>query len=136
MADKNSTEAVIEQDLVLVYVEDKPAFFARVEGFTPDHKPNWWHVELLVLQIPVRLISWILRREQLNGEPFTMGGTPVRIEKVRPPREKTQEGTARQEAESPAPPEDRTDVRKPGAARILTFGGRNREKDSEPPDDA
>ena len=88
---------VRENDIVLVYVDEKPAFFARVEGFTADHKPKWWHVKLLMLTMPLRVVTWVLRLEQINGvEPFTMGGTPIRIEKVvAPPEQATPEMSTR-----------------------------------------
>jgi len=41
-----------EGDLVLVHVEDRPAFFARIECISPDVKLDWYQVTLLVLQVP------------------------------------------------------------------------------------
>lgn len=73
-------------DLVLLYMHDKPLSFARVEDIEPDHKRGWFHVKLLMLQIPVQVITWILRDAYINGEPFTMDGNPMRIEKVILPR--------------------------------------------------
>jgi hypothetical protein len=73
-------------DIVLVYYEDEPAFFARIEDVTPDHKPHWSHVKLLVLQIPIIEIVWILREEYLKGVPFTMGGHTIRMELVTGPQ--------------------------------------------------
>ncbi len=69
-------------DVVLVYFENSPAFFARIEEVSPDVKVGWYHVKLLVLQIPLMTITWILKAEYINGEEFTMGGRPVRLEKV------------------------------------------------------
>ena len=40
-----------EKDLVLIYYEDKPLSFARIEAIEPDHKPSWYHVSLLLLQV-------------------------------------------------------------------------------------
>lgn len=73
---------VVENDNVLVHVEDKPAFFARVEEIAPDIKKGWWRVKLLILQVPVFFTSWILDNDQIRGADFTMNGTPIRIEKV------------------------------------------------------
>lgn len=126
-------DPVIEKDLILVYVDEKPAFFARVEGFTPDHKPNWWQVKLLVLQVPPKVITWILRQPQINGEPFTMGGTPVRIEKVRVHAEepaKLSVATGETDitpAEAPEPTP--VDVSPARQARILSL--ENREKPAQ-----
>jgi len=69
-------------DLILVYIEGIPAFFGRIEDITPDIKPGWWHVHIMVLTIPPGMISWILEKSQINGKDFTMGGVPIRIEKV------------------------------------------------------
>jgi hypothetical protein len=74
-------------DLVLVHMEGNPAFFARVEDITPDFKPQWYQVKLLVLQVPVMVITWILRRAYIDGDEFTMGGRPVRVVKVISPEE-------------------------------------------------
>lgn len=69
-------------DLVSVHIDNKPAFFARIEDITPDVKPGWWQVKLLVLTYPIQIFTWILEESQINGTPFTMGGTPVFLEKV------------------------------------------------------
>jgi hypothetical protein len=74
-------------DLVLVYMEGNPAFFARIEMIRPDLKPEWYQVKLLVLQIPLVVATWILRRAYIDGDEFTMGGRPVRVVKVVSPEE-------------------------------------------------
>jgi len=84
---QHTKKSIIEQDLILIYVEEKPAFFGRVEKITPDVKKNWWRVAMLVLQIPVKIVTWILDDDQIRGADFTMSGIPVRIEKVEVPRE-------------------------------------------------
>jgi hypothetical protein len=76
-----------ENDVVLVYFEDKPLFFARIENISPDVKPDWYHVKLLVLQVPLQVVTWILKDVYINGETFTMGGKRVRMEKVVSPVE-------------------------------------------------
>jgi len=72
-------------DLVLVHIEQNPAFFARIEGITADGKPSWYQVRLMVLAVPSFEITWILREAYINGETFTMEGKPMRIEKLPPP---------------------------------------------------
>ena len=76
-----------ENDLVLIYFEDKPLSFARIEGILPDSKPNWYHVKLMLLQIPLQIVTWILRDVYINGEEFTMNGKRMRLEKVKSPQE-------------------------------------------------
>jgi hypothetical protein len=77
-----------EGELVLVHVEDSPAFFARIECISPDVKPDWYQVTLLVLQVPLVEVTWILKEEYINGGSFTMGGKRVVMERVvAPPKE-------------------------------------------------
>lgn len=79
--------ATIVNDIVLVYLEDSPLFFARVENILPDAKKDWYHIKLLMLQVPLQVVTWILKDEYLNGEPYQMNGKKMRLEKVECPRE-------------------------------------------------
>jgi hypothetical protein len=71
-----------ENDVVLIYFEEQPMVFARIEKITPDAKPEWFQVKLLFFQVPLQAVTWILRPAYINGEPFTMGGKQMRLEKV------------------------------------------------------
>ena len=73
----------IEGDLVLIYHKEKPSVYARIEDIRPDVKKDWYRVTLLFLTIPARTVTWILREEYINGVPYTMGGDPMRLEKVK-----------------------------------------------------
>ncbi|MEA5115320.1 MAG: hypothetical protein VB050_14965 [Geobacteraceae bacterium] len=84
------------QDLVCVHIENNPAFYARIEDISPDVKPGWWQVKLLVLTHPLQVFTWILDESQINGASFTMGGTPVMLERVVPPE--NHDGHAHQES--------------------------------------
>ena len=83
-------------DLVLIHVDNKPGFYARVEEILPDVKPGWWQVKLLVLTFPMQVFTWILDDSQIEGADFTMGGTPLRLENVVSPveLERTEKETA------------------------------------------
>ncbi len=72
----------VENDIVLIYHEDQPVLFARIEEILPDAKPDWYHVQLLMLQVPTQLVTWILRDIYIDGEEFTMNGQRMRLEKV------------------------------------------------------
>lgn len=72
----------VESDIVLIYLEKSPLAFARIESIEPDIKRGWYHVKLLMLQIPLQVVTWILRDAYINGEIFTMGGKEMRLEKV------------------------------------------------------
>ncbi|HIJ80363.1 MAG TPA: hypothetical protein HPP76_01485 [Desulfuromonadales bacterium] len=74
-------------DVVLIHVDNKPGFYARIEEIAPDLKPGWWQVRLLVLTFPLQVFTWILDEFQLEGADFTMGGTPLRLETVVSPVE-------------------------------------------------
>lgn len=87
-------------DLVLVHIDNKPGFFARVEDISVDVKPGWWQVKLLVLTLPMQVYTWVLDESQINGAHFTMGGTPILLEKVVSPLikdEKAEAAPARRE---------------------------------------
>lgn len=87
-------------DIVLIYMEGSPLAFARIESIDPDHKRGWFHVKLLLLQVPLQVVTWILRDAYIDGEIFTMGGKEMRLAKVECPEE---------EIEGDAPPgKDRT----------------------------
>ena len=71
-----------ENDIVLIYFEDQPISFARIEDISPDVKKDWYHVKLLLLQVPLQVVTWILRDIYINGKEFTMEGKKIRLEKV------------------------------------------------------
>ena len=50
-----------ENDVVLIYLEDNPLSFARIEEISSDVKKDWYLVKLLMLQVPVQVATWILR---------------------------------------------------------------------------
>lgn len=106
-------------DLVLVHIDNKPGFYARIEDVSPDVKPGWWRVRLLVLTIPLEIYTWILEEAQINGTPFTMGGTPIRLEKVVSP--------LAQEEAAPAPPAET--AKDPGkGGKVVSLLDRKKEK--------
>ncbi len=80
-------------DLVLVHLDREPAFYARLNDINPDAKRGWYQVELLVLSLPPRTVTWILEESHLAGEEFTMGGRPVRLELI-PPKPQPEPGTS------------------------------------------
>ncbi|MDA8307147.1 MAG: hypothetical protein M0Z81_10005 [Deltaproteobacteria bacterium] len=92
-------------DVVLVYMDNNPAFFAKVDEISADVKPGWFQVKLLVLQVPLLVVTWILREAYFNGEEFTMGGRPMRIEKVVAPAEEPAEPGSEEAGKASAKPE-------------------------------
>ncbi len=108
----------IENDIVLIHLEDQPMAFARVESILPDHKPGWYHIKLLLLQVPLQVITWILRDVYIDGGEFTMDGKRMRLEKVVSPE-------APQEAE-PEETEGANEVKKEG--RVISLADMKKKK--------
>lgn len=104
-----------ENDIVLIYFEDKPLAFGRIEAIWADHKPGWYHVRILLLQVPLQVVTWILRDAYINGEPFTMNGKPMRLERVVAPT--TDEGGE----ESPDVQKTRKPAAKPTDAKVINL---------------
>jgi hypothetical protein len=76
-----------ENDIVLIYFEGSPLTYARIEAIEPDIKRDWYHVKLLLLQVPLQVVTWILRDVYINGETFTMNGKQMRLEKIECPED-------------------------------------------------
>jgi len=104
-----------EKDLVLIYFEDKPLTFARVEKILANSKPNWYHVTLLLLQVPPQIVTWILRDIYIDGAEFTMNGKRMRLEKlVMPDEPQTGESNKKKETE-------KTPAKKSGTPKVISF---------------
>ncbi len=74
-------------DVVLIHLEDEPVSFARVENILPDAKKDWYHVRLLMLQVPLQVVTWILKDDYINGHDFHMNGKKMKLTKVESPVE-------------------------------------------------
>ena len=109
-------------DLVLIHIDNKPGFYARIEDITPDVKPGWWQVKLLALSFPLQVFTWILDGSQIDGAPFTMGGTPVRMDRVVAPAEEQGENHAAGSRE----PAEVKDNKAPG--KVVSLAERKKDK--------
>lgn len=117
-----------EGDVVLVYVDGEPVFFARIEAVTPDVKPEWFHIKILVLQIPLLTITWILRLPYINGTEFTMGGRPMRIEKVVSPQDEVAAPPPVEQSSPPGKEEKTSAAQGEAAGKVVSMLDR-RKKD-------
>ena len=72
-------------DILLIHKQEEPVVYARVEEIVADVKPHWWQIRLLILHPPAQEATWILREEYIDGDNFTMGGEPLRLERLGPP---------------------------------------------------
>ncbi|OQX00920.1 MAG: hypothetical protein BWK80_60985 [Desulfobacteraceae bacterium IS3] len=108
-----------ENDIVLIYFEDKPLTYARIEEISPDIKKDWYHVKMLVLQIPPQVVTWILRNAYINGDEFTMDGKRIRMERVACP----------EEPKNPDMSEEKPQEEKPaveGTAKVISLTSRKK----------
>jgi hypothetical protein len=104
-----------ENDIVLVYFEDNPLSFARIEQILPDNKPDWYHVKLLMFQIPLQVVTWILRDRYIEGDEFTMNGKRMRLERVVSPEPTVEEEDAAPEKDDTPPGPSK------GNARVISL---------------
>ena len=102
----------VENDLVLIHHEDQPVIFARIEEILPDAKPDWYHVKLLLLQVPPQVVTWILRDIYIDGQEFTMNGQRMRLEQVISPVESVK--TPETDAPPSSPPPS-------GSGRVISL---------------
>jgi len=92
-------DSIVKGDIVLIHIDEKPAFYGRVENISPDMKPKWWQAKLVFFTVPYQITTWILDDEQIRGADFTMGGTPIRIEKIVIPQDEDHDGNVRDDEE-------------------------------------
>ncbi len=102
-------------DLVLIYLEDTPVSFARIETIHPDPKKDWYHIRLLILQIPLQVVTWILKDAYINGEPFQMNGKSMRLEMVHSPVQDLNPPPLQTPQDPAAPPNE------PHRGQIISF---------------
>jgi hypothetical protein len=117
-------------DVVLLYLEDTPVSFARIESILPDAKKDWYHIRLLMLQIPMQVVSWILKNDYINGHEFFMNGKKMRLEKVESPVEDFP-------ISAPAPRDRKKTKKKPDPeekkqGRIISFSDFKKNHEPEP----
>ncbi len=72
----------VVNDVILIYLEDAPVSFARIESILPDAKKDWYHIKLLMLKMPLQVVTWILKDDYINGHEFHMNGKKMKMEKV------------------------------------------------------
>ena len=71
-----------EGEVLLVFFQNEPAFFIRIENILADKKRGWWHVQFITLTLPINEMSWILNNDHIRGGEFTMQDNPVHLERV------------------------------------------------------
>ncbi len=120
----------MENDIVLIYFENQPVTFARIEDIRPDVKKNWYLVRLLFLQIPLQTVTWILRDVYIQGEEFTMDGKKMRLEKVVAPKEKIPEETSTAPHQKKSKKTNaKTETPGSGGAKVVSLADRKPDKD-------
>ncbi len=129
-------------DVVLIYLEDSPVSFARVESILPDPKKDWYQIKLLMLQIPLQVVTWILKDAYINGDDFHMNGKKMKLQTVECPVEELPMDSPGDSQKPPSKigpkshankqsPDVQTDVQPD--AQIISFAEmKNRKKNHEP----
>lgn len=69
-------------DIFLCFVDNNPVFYGRVNEIAYDVKPGWYEFLFTQIAMPLNHIAWKLQSNQINGDMFTMGGKPFRLQKV------------------------------------------------------
>ena len=124
------------KDIVLIYLEDDPVGFARIEDIVPDHKKDWYQISLLMLRIPLQVITWILKADYINGETFSMNGKSMRLEKIVAPVESFEHDdlpeTSPENDKDIEPPETDNAPEK-NKGKIISFSKRKAHKNGQEP---
>ena len=118
-------------DVVLIQIEDAPVSFARVESILPDAKKDWYHVKFLMLQIPLQVVTWILKDDYINGDVFYMNDKKMKITKVESPVEELPLSKSTNLYDKKLP--DNMDSQEKQQGNIIDFPGL---KKNHEPDDA
>lgn len=113
-----------EKDIVLIYLEDQPMVYARIEDITGDVKPGWYVVKLLLLQMPASVAHWILRDSYIDGAEFTMNGRKMRIEKVVCPEEEVFHEIEEEKKTSGKPVKDTEEKKTENGGRVISLADR------------
>jgi len=116
----------VENDVVLIYFEDNPVAFARIEDISADIKADWYHVKLLMLQLPLQTVTWILKDIYINGEEFTMGGKRMRLEKIVAPDEKDDEIENEKQQETDTKPKQIIKKESKKSAKVVSLADRRK----------
>ncbi len=114
----------IVNDVVLIYLEGEPVSFARVESILPDAKKDWFHIKLLMLQIPLQVATWILKDDYINGQQFHMNGKQMKLKKVECPVEEMS-------FSKPSDQSDKKALKKDKPGKIISFSDLKKNHDPE-----
>lgn len=118
------------KDIVLIHLEDSPVSFARVESIVPDPKQDWYQIKLLMLQIPLQVVTWILKDAYINGDEFHMNGKKMKLQTVECPAEDLPIPAPANRSDQPNPTRTPLEKTEPTDAKIISFADlKNRQKD-------
>lgn len=63
-----------ENDVCIIYVNDLPQGFIRIESIESDIKPGWYSVKFIELLFPIKVNTWKIDEEHLKGADINMKG--------------------------------------------------------------
>lgn len=67
-------------DVVIIFQGHIPVKFVHVVNIEPDAKKGWWKVTFMDVGMPAMMWTWLLDNDQIEGQEFTMGGIPHRVQ--------------------------------------------------------
>ena len=120
------------KDIVLIHMEDTLVSFARVESILPDHKKDWYQIKLLMLQIPLQVVTWILKDDYINGGDFFMNGKKMRLEVVECPQDALGDNLPSKEPKNEDADSDKDNSKTESQGKIISFSDlKNNKKNPE-----
>lgn len=110
-----------ENDVCILYVNDLPQGFIRIESIEPDSKPGWYSVQFIELMFPIQVIKWKIDEEHLKGADINMKGFKFNLQLLNCQIEKKQS-------------EEVLDANKPNYGKVINLvDWKTNHKIKEPP---
>lgn len=69
-----------ENDVCIIYVNDLPQGFIRIESIESDIKPGWYSVKFIELLFPIKVNTWKIDEEHLKGADINMKGFTFKLQ--------------------------------------------------------
>jgi len=119
-------EPIVANDVALLIVSGQSQCFARVEQIVEDTAPGWVNVTFTILVVPTKVLRFIVPESALIGGEFSVGGTPMRFEKLARPSAEEIEALSQSPQHQPT---DAPDLPTEAVADVIDLASRRRKKD-------
>lgn len=71
-----------ENDVAIIYVQEIPSGFIRIDDVQPDDKQGWWLITFTKLEFPLQAMTWKLDDDHVNGGDIFMKGVRIKIQAI------------------------------------------------------